>query len=208
MKSDIYASYRAFTDAYVPLNTIEWALFKNKLTLKRYKKGETIHYAGDICDTLLFIGSGLVRLYIIDENGKDHTWNICFNDENAQMLNLFVVDYDSFVNQTASQISFEVLEDCALLSLGYEEMQQMYRQLKKSERFGRLMAEMAYSYTHNLVIDRLTKSAKERYEILMSRTPALLEKVPQYHIASYLGITPQHLSRLRKNTALRDDEPM
>ncbi len=197
MKLDIYAAYREFADAYVPLNAIEWTLFKNKLIPKRYKKGETIHYAGDICDNLLFIGHGLVRLYIIDENGKDHTWNICFNDKNAQMLNLFVVDYDSFVNQTASQISFEVLEDCELLSLGYDEMQQMYRQLKKSERFGRLMAELAYSYMHNLVIDRLTKSAQERYEMLMRQTPALMDKVPQYHIASYLGITPQHLSRLK-----------
>jgi len=197
IKSDIYAAYREFTEAYVPLNVLEWQLLKSKLVVKRYKKGETIHYAGDICDELLFIGRGLVRLYIVDENGKDHTWNICFNDKNAQMLNLFVVDYDSFVNQTVSQISFEVLEECELLSLGHDEMQQMYGQLKKSERFGRLMAELAYSYLHNLVIDRLTKSAQQRYEILMKQTPALMDKVPQYHIASYLGMTPQHLSRLK-----------
>jgi len=198
MNPDVFSAYQSFISNYISLNTIEWMLFKSRLTLLQYKKGEIIHYAGDVCDKLLFINSGLVRLYIIDENGKDHTWNIGFNDKNAHMLNLFVVDYDSFINQTEARISFEALEDCELISLDYTAIQQLYKQLKKSERFGRLMAELAYSRTHNLIIDRLTKSAQERYEDFMEKTPFLMEKVPQYHIASYLGITPQHLSRLKK----------
>jgi hypothetical protein len=59
------------------------------------------------------------------------------------------------------------------------------------------MAEIAYSHTHNATIDRLTKTAKERFEDLINEAPYLLEKVPQYHIATYLGITPQSLSRLK-----------
>lgn len=68
---------------------------------------------------------------------------------------------------------------------------------KKGERFGRLMAEMAYSHTNHATIDRLTKTAKERFDDLINEAPYLLEKVPQYHIATYLGITPQSLSRLK-----------
>jgi len=195
----MYTRYKEFADQYISLNAVEWTLFKSKLTINHYKKGDILHHAGDICNSLHFINHGLIRLYIIDETGKDHTWNICFNDHNAKMLNLFAVDYDSFIGQTESQISLEVLEDCELLSLSYNGMQFLYEQSKKSERFDRLMAELAYSYTQNLIIDRLTKSARERYQDFMEKTPFLMEKVPQYHIASYLGITPQHLSRLKRS---------
>jgi len=194
----MYSKYKKFIDQYVSLNPIEWRLLKSKLTRHYYKKGEIIHFSGDVCDRLSFVNSGLLRLYIIDEQGKDHTWSICFNGEHAQMTNLFVVDYDSFVNQRPSYINFEVLEDCELLSMSYDDMQLLYSRSKNAERFGRLMAELSYSYTHNLIVDRLTKSASERFELFMQQTPYLLEKVPQYHIASLLDMTPQHLSRLKK----------
>ena len=73
-----------------------------------------------------------------------------------------------------------------------------YNYSKKGERFGRLMAEQAYSHTHHLVIDRLTKTASQRFKEFMDKTPYLLDKVPQYHIATLLGIAPQSLSRLKK----------
>ncbi len=185
-------------DKYVSLNMIEWTLFKSKLKKFQYKKGEIIHYAGDVCTKLMFINNGIIRAYIIDENGKDYTWNICFNDTNSKMTNVYAVDYDSFINQNESKISFEVLEDCELLSLTYNDLQFLYNNSKKGEKFGRLMAELAYSHTHNAAINRLTKTAKERFEDFRNQTPYLLDKVPQYHIATYLGITPQSLSRLKK----------
>jgi CRP-like cAMP-binding protein len=193
----MFTKYKKFIDKYISLNQIEWALFKSKVKIFHHKKGEIIHYAGDVCTKLMFINYGIIRAYIIDINGKDYTWNICFNDTNSKMTNVYVVDYDSFVNQSQSKISFEVLEDCELLSLTYNDLQFLYKHSKKGERFGRLMAEMAYSHTHNATIDRLTKTAKERFEDLINEAPYLLEKVPQYHIATYLGITPQSLSRLK-----------
>jgi CRP-like cAMP-binding protein len=193
----MFTKYKKFIDKYISLNQIEWALFKSKVKIFHHKKGEIIHYAGDVCTKLMFINYGIIRAYIIDINGKDYTWNICFNDTNSKMTNVYVVDYDSFVNQSQSKISFEVLEDCELLSLTYNDLQFLYKYSKKGERFGRLMAEIAYSHTHNATIDRLTKTAKERFEDLINEAPYLLEKVPQYHIATYLGITPQSLSRLK-----------
>jgi CRP-like cAMP-binding protein len=193
----MFTKYKKFMDKYVSLNQIEWTLFKSKIKIDHYKKGEIIHYAGDVCTKLMFINYGIIRAYIIDINGKDYTWNICFNDINSKMTNVYIVDYDSFVNQSQSRISFEVLEDCELLSLTYNDLQFLYKYSKKGERFGRLMAEIAYSHTHNATIDRLTKTAKERFEDLINEAPYLLEKVPQYHIATYLGITPQSLSRLK-----------
>jgi len=195
----MYKNYRAFIEKYVSLNFLEWNLFKSKVKIKRYKKGQTIHHIGDICTKLAFINSGLARAYIIGEDGKDYTWSIFFNDENSHMTNLFVVDYDSFTNQTESNLSIEAIEDCELFIIDYIDIQFMYDKLKKGERFGRLMAQEAYSYLHKMAIDRQLKTAKERFDEFMQKTPYLLDKVPQYHIATFLGITPQHLSRLKNS---------
>ena len=194
----MFTKYKKFIKKYLSLNFVEWTLFKSKLKVEYYKKGDVIHHMGDVCTKLMFINSGLARAYIIGEDGKDYTWSIYFNDENSHMTNLFVVDYDSFINQKASQLSIDVLEDCELVSVSYEDVQFVYDKLKKGERFGRLMSQEAYSYIHNLFIDRQIKTAKERFEEFVTKTPHLLEKVPQYHIATFLGITPQHLSRLKK----------
>ena len=193
--------YKIFISKHISLNPIEWTLAKSKLKIEHYKKGEVILHLGDVCKKLMFINSGLARGYMIDENGKDHTWVIYFNDPNAHMTNLFVVDYESFVNQKASQLTIDVLEDCEVVSVEYEDLMFLYNKTKKGDRFGRLMSQEAYSYLHNFMIQRQTHSAKERFEVFMKNTPYLLDKVPQYHIATLLGMTPQHLSRLKKDYA-------
>jgi len=195
----MYTKYKIFIEKYISYNFIEWSLFKSKLKIKRYKKGQTIHHIGDICTKLAFINSGLARAYMIDENGKDYTWSIFFNDKNSQMTNLFVVDYHSFLNQTESNLSIDAIEDCELFVIDYRDVQFLYDKLKKGEKFGRLMSQEAYSYLHNMMIDRQLKTAKERFDDFMQKTPYLLDKVPQYHIATFLGITPQHLSRLKNS---------
>lgn len=194
----MYSKYRSFIKHYINFNALEWILFESRLSIKKFDKGDVILHQGDVCRELYFINSGLARAAIIDESGKDFTWSIFFNDANAQMTNLFVTEYDSFLHQKASTLHIEALEACELVSVSYENVQLLYNKLKKGERFGRLMAEAAYSYAHNKIIERQTKSANERFEAFMEQTPHLLEKVPQYHIATCLGITPQHLSRLKK----------
>lgn len=196
--SSVYAKYKAFTEKYIRFNLIEWTLFKSKLTTSRHKKGEIIHYAGDICTHLHFINSGIARSYIINDEGKDHTWCIHFNDENAGLTNVYMVDYESFIQQSPSHLSIEILEETEIVSVAYKDVIFLYDTLKKGERFGRLMAESAYLYTHQHIIDRMSKNATQRFEEFMQNTPYLLEKVPQYHIATYLGIAAQSLSRLKK----------
>lgn len=194
----MYTKYKNFLDQYVSLSLLEWQLFKSKLKHSTHTKGEIIHYAGDVCQKLSFINSGIVRAYIIDDKGKDYTWSISFNDENADVSNVYIVDYDSFVQKNESKLSFEVLEACELLSIDYEDLQTLYKYSKKGEQLGRIMAELAYSHVHNITMNRLTQTASKRFETFVKNTPYLLEKVPQYHIATYLGITPQSLSRLKR----------
>lgn len=177
----------------------ELCSFTESLRKKEFKKNQILFEIGDTHDEICYIEFGIVRSFYIDENGKDTTWTIYFNDENAKMINLFVVDYDSFTMQTPSRLCFEVLEDCVLYSSSKKDIDCIRSCDVKWALFALKMSNMAYSFTHNKHIDTLTKSAKERFEQFLKETPYLMEKVPQYHIASYLGMTYQHLSRLKKH---------
>ena len=194
----MFTKYKNFIEKYIKLDDKEWELIKSKLTIKKFNKKEIIHHIENISSTTMFVNSGLARSYILDENGKDNTWSIHFNDKNATMINLFIGDYESFINQTPSQFSIEVLEDCEVVCLDYHDVQFLYDNTKIGNKFGRLVTQEAYTYLHHSIIIRQTKSARERFDIFMQSTPYLLNKVPQYHIATFLGITPQHLSRLKK----------
>jgi len=194
----MFLKYKTFIEKYVSLNFIEWNIIKSKLKILHYKKGDIIHHIGDAPSKLLFINSGLARSSLINENGKDNTWLLYFNDDNSHIVNLFVVDYDAFIHQKESKLEIEALEDCEIVATEYKDVEFIYNHTKKGDRFGRLMAQEAYGFLHNFTISRQTKNATERFAEFVETTPHLLDKVPQYHTATYLGITPQHLSRLKK----------
>jgi CRP-like cAMP-binding protein len=194
----MFSKYKDFMQEYISLNTTDWNIIKPKLKIEYFKKGDIIHNIGDISSKIMFINSGLARTYILDENGKDNTWAIHFNDENSYITNLFIGDYESFINQTQSKLAIDTLEDCEVVAIDYKDLEFLYDNTKIGNKFGRLISQEAYTYLHNSIIMRQTKTAKERFENFISETPYLLEKVPQYHIATFLGITPQHLSRLKK----------
>ena len=194
----MFSKYKAFMQKYISLNSTDWDIIKSKLKIEYLKKGEIIHNIGDVSSKIMFVNSGLARTYILDENGKDNTWAIHFNDENSYMTNLFIGDYESFINQTPSKLAIDALEDCEVVVLNYEDLEFLYDNTKIGDRFGRLVNQEAYTYLHNSIIIRQIKTEKERFENFINATPYLLEKVPQYHIATFLGITPQHLSRLKK----------
>ena len=190
--------YKQFVDQHVSMNAIEWGLFKSRFSCTTHVKGEIIRCPGDVCRHLSFISQGIVRAYVIDEEGRDTTWSIYFNDANSEMTNVYVVDYDSFLHQTPSSLTFEVLEECHLISARYEDIQYLYRRSKKAEMLGRKMAELAYSFVQQLTLDNITKPAAQRYQEFIEKRPYLLDKVPQYHIATLLGIAPQSLSRIKR----------
>ena len=194
----MFSKFKNFMQKYISLNSEDWNIIKSKLKMKYLKKGENIHSIGNISSQIMFVNSGLARTCILDENGKDYTWGIHFNDRNAYITNLFIGDYESFINQTPSKFSIDTLDDCEVIVLTYRDLEFLYANTTIGDRFGRLINQDAYTYLHNSIIDRQTKTAKERFENFMNTTPYLLEKVPQYHIATFLGITPQHLSRLKK----------
>jgi len=195
----MYAKYKSFIKKYVAMTDEEWEYYKSKIDIEYYQKGQIIHHVGDVCSKIAFINSGLTRSYMIGEDGKDYTWNIMFNDENAQVNNLFVVDYYSFITQKKSMVNIEVIEDCELLAVSYDNVSNLHNTLQKEEKFSRIMSEIAYATLYEKIADRQMKTSQERFDAFMHTTPYLLDKVPQYHIATYLGMTPQYFSQLKND---------
>ncbi len=159
---------------------------------KSFKKGELFNGYQNVCQELGFVMTGTFRSYIIDQKSGDEK-NIFFFSKNG-----FVTAYKSFVRQIPCNYYTEALTDAQIVVINLFALKKLYKQSHEWECFGRLIAEMAA----NVVIDRvesfLLKSPEERYLDLIDAHPELYEKVPLYHISSYLGIQGPSLSRIRK----------
>ena len=172
-----------------------FALSSNYWHEKSFKKGELFNNYKNVCEELGFVIEGTFRSYIIDEKSGEEK-NIFFFSKNG-----FVTAYKSFVRQIPCEYYTEALTDAQIICINILALQKLYTQSHEWERFGRLTAEMAA----NTVIERtesfLLKSPEERYLDLIESHPELHNKVPLYHISSYLGIQGPSLSRIRKRIA-------
>ncbi len=189
--------FREFFQSHTDVSEAEWEQIKARVKIRRYKKGDTIHNIGDVFREMLFINKGLLRSYFIDENGRDFTWQLHFAHPKANLKNLFVLDYASFSMQQPSLMTIEALSDSELYAISFEDREALYALDPKWERFGRKVCEEVYAMTYYRTVSLLTQSAKERYEQLLAEAPELFEVAPQHYIASYLGIAPQSLSRMK-----------
>jgi len=189
---------KAFVESYIQFTEAEWHVLENRLECTHYKKGEMIHSARDIWDELYYIKEGLIRSYLISDTGKETTRQLHFNNNKANILNLFVVDYASLSHQTPSTIGFEILQDCALVKINRETIDAIHAESKKWERLSRLFLESAYVKSTEFYQQVINRSAKENYQDLCENMSHLIELVPQYHLATYIGITPVSLSRIKQ----------
>lgn len=164
---------------------------------KTFKKGDLFNNYRNVCKELGFVLKGTFRSYIIDPKSGEEK-NIFFYSQNG-----IVTAYKSFVRQIPCEYYTEALTDAQIICINIFDLQKLYQQSHEWERFGRIVAEMAA----NIVIERtesfLLKSPEERYLELIETHPELNDKVPLYHISSYLGIQGPSLSRIRKRIAGR-----
>jgi len=178
----------------------EWEFISSKFKPKFSRKGEIIHNAGDIFSEVWYIKSGLARSYFIDKNGKDFTWQLYFNDDSMSKVNLFMDDSVSYYEQSGSLLSFEILEDAEFEIISMADMDKIFDMNIKWQQFGRMMIhDTWYASTYKRVISLMSENAEEQYQRLLREYPTIFEKVKSYHVASYLGIAPQTLSKLRKS---------
>ncbi|MAN29401.1 Crp/Fnr family transcriptional regulator, partial [Mesonia sp.] len=155
-----------------------------------FHKNTTLLKTGKIEQHLSFIAKGIVRLYIPKEEA-DVTFGFLFENE-------FVTAYDSFLTQTPSEYQIETLTETILWQISHKDLQEVYKNTTIGNIIGRKMAENMYLRKSKRELSLLSQTAEERYLSLFSDRPKLLKQIPLKYIASYIGVTPQALSRIRK----------
>ena len=175
---------------------------EGNLSVAKFDKEVIFHCQGDLSQHILFLNSGIARSYILDSNGRDYTWSFHFNDPDSSIKNLFVTDYASVIKSEKSTLYFESITEIETILIPVEVLKELYKTKESWGRIGRIMAEEAYYNTHHRTISLLTKTATKRYEQLLIDMPSIRTQIPELYIASYLGITPQSLSRIKKSLAI------
>lgn len=196
---DKYEKVKTFYFSLWPsLNEENWANFEQKLIVKQYKKGDCILKPGEVCNTVSFINYGLVRSYYLVD-GREITTNFFVEDSCFS-------NYQSFLSRTPSLMYTDILEDSELVDIDYNGLQYAYDNIPDSERVGRLVAEQLYIILSNRNASLLLETPEQRYLKILQEKPDLVRRVPQYMVASYLGITPEALSRIRSRISKRVSE--
>lgn len=152
-------------------------------------KGSLLITAGKICSHVYFLEKGCLRgFYNLD--GKEITYWFAFESN-------FVTSFFSFITRKPCVENIQLIEDCTLWAVSYDDLQRLYDQHPGIERLGRIMHERYYVMLEERFVSNHFKEARERYENLMTNAPHILQRVPLGYIASYLGITQETLSRIR-----------
>ena len=194
---------KEYINHFIELDEEEWQKFSSLFTKVHYRKGEHIYGDSEVSEYLYFITDGIVRSYKLEEDGKDFTWTFhCLDMDSLShrmLMDIAVVDYVSFTQNTPEELAFEVLVDATLMKIAKTDLLALYDSSIKWQKFATKMAEDSYAIMRERTFNLLTKSAKERLELLIGYFPGVFEKrVSVEHIASYLGITRQSLNRLQR----------
>ena len=152
-------------------------LFKAKFL----KKGDYFLVEGQVCKQAGFIIKGLMRYYI-NQDGEDRTY--AFAQEKD-----FICNYESFIPKTPSTKIIQALEDCEILEITYDDLQTLYKSVQKGERLGRIIIEQVFIQTLQDLSSFYTDTPELRYEKFIKAHPGLQQRISQYHIASYVGVT-------------------
>lgn len=174
----------------IPLNSEEKKLVTELFKSRLYRKRQYVLQEGDVCNQFSFIVRGCLRMYKIDEKGNTHI--IQFAPENWWMI-----DIGSFHKKSPSELSIDAIEDTMVLQITHEDLIKLYISAPKFDRIFRVLIENSFVTLQNRLLQNISSTAEERYLSFMETYSYLSNRLPQTQIASFLGITPEFLSRLR-----------
>lgn len=163
-------------------------------TLKKYKKKQFMVQPDFVAKHKSYVVQGAFRAYVIGEDGEEHTIQFGIED-------WWISDYNSYVFQQPATMFVVALEDSLVLQIDHESERLLKAAVPKYESFCLMAAERTAAFQQRRVIANLTQNAGERYARFMKQYPQVAQRIPQYALASYLGMTTQFLSRLRKKQA-------
>jgi CRP-like cAMP-binding protein len=178
---------------YLELTNEEASSFAECIPIISFKKGSILLREGQVSRDSYFVIDGCVRKYYIID-GDERTTEFYVEDESVASL-------QSYQNKTPANHYFECVEDCRLAVLNYEKEQELFKRVPKYETLCRMSMENDFGEQQETLAKFITSSPEERYKNLLDTRPDLIQRVSQYHLASYLGVKPESLSRIRKRIA-------
>jgi CRP-like cAMP-binding protein len=183
---------------HVRLSEEEEAFFTSLITVRKVRKKQFLLHAGSMHRSTYFVQQGSVRAYFIDLNGHEHTIQLAVEG-------WWISDLQSFVLQQPALLNVEAIEDSVILEIPAEKMELLYEKVPRAERYFRIIFQRAFASFQQRMLQNLSMSAEERYLAFQAQYPRLDLRLPQKLIASYLGVSPEFLSKLKKRVLLRQD---
>jgi len=180
----------SYLNQYISLSDEEVSIVSNMFKPKSFEKGEYILECGDVCRHQTYIVSGKARTFSLDKMGNEHI--LMFAIENW-----WVGDLNSFENQMPAQFSIQCLGPTDTLQVHFDDFETLLQEVPKMERFFRIILGRGFANMWTRLIRNNAMTAKERYLLFCEEYPDFMQRVPLYMIASYLGITKEHLSSIR-----------
>lgn len=176
---------------HIALAPEEERILVSLLTPRSFKKGQLINAEGEINRYTNFITRGSARVFYIDQNGQEHVIQLGIEG-------WWIGDYPSFIMQQPGYLYTEALRPLEALAFSYENQQKLFELVPKAERFFRLLTQRAYAAFQQRMLQNLSMDAEQRYVAFFDAYPDLDRQIAQKHIASYLGMSAEFLSKIKK----------
>jgi CRP-like cAMP-binding protein len=181
---------------HVSLTSEEETLFLSKTETKFVKAKTILLSSNEIAKHTYFVNSGILRSFNINDNIIEHVLHFACEG-------WWIGDMYSYISEKPGNLFIEVLEDSEIVSISKENHQQLYHDIPKLERFFRILAENSLVSHQERLMDNLSLTAEERFEKFCIKYPTLIQKISQKQIASYIGVTPEFLSKLKKRLLMK-----
>ena len=179
-----------YINKFINLSVEEETILLSKVVHRNYLKDQYIAQQGDICKSVNFIISGCTKTFYMDIEGQEHI--VMFSIEDW-----WTSDLGSFITQTPADFNVQCIESTQLIQFSYDNLEELYKEIPKLERLFRKIVERAFAASQKRIIRNFSLTAKERYQIFKKTNPEIDQRVPQYMIASYLGVTKEFLSKIK-----------
>lgn len=181
---------------YVSLDEEDEKQFSSIVRTTNVKRRQFIVQPNFVCSHQTYVLKGAFRSYFVNDDGLDNTIQFAIED-------WFISDFNSYIHQTPASLFVEALEDSIVQQIAYEDVERICSENPKFERFFRLVAQKSFAFSQRRVLSNLGNSAEERYIEFQNLYPSIVLRVPQYALASYLGMSPEFLSKIRKRLATK-----
>lgn len=175
---------------FIELTDEEKQYFISQFKTKKLRKKQYLLQEGDVARYEYFVNKGCLRAYSIDEKGQEHIVQFAIED-------WWISDMYSFLTQTPARLTIDALEDTELFCVDYTALENIFVRIPKFERFFRLLVQNAFIASQRRIIDSMSLAADEQYCRFIENYPLMEQRLPLKQIASFLGITPESLSRIR-----------